>query len=137
MRLSPDELVFWQWDFFVLNSTIVTTWALMLVMTGGAMLITRKLKTEGDISRWQGFLEIVVTTIQKQIQEVGLHHPKKYLGFIGTLFLFIAVSNLCATLPWYHPPTGSLSTTSALSISVLVAVVLFGIAEQGSLGYIK
>ena len=100
MRLSPDELVFWRYGFVVLNSTIVTTWALMLVMTVGAKLITRKLETEGDISRWQGFLEIVVTTIQKQIKEVGLQHPEKYLGFIGTLFLFIAVSNLCAILPW-------------------------------------
>ena len=101
----------------MLNSTIVTTWALMLVMTVGAKLITRRLETEGHISRWQGFLEIVVTTIQKQIKEVGLHHPEKYLGFIGTLFLFIAVSNLCTILPWYEPPTGSLSTTSALAIS--------------------
>ena len=131
MRISPDELVFWRWGFVVLNSTIVTTWALMLVMTVGAKLITRKLKTEGDISRWQGFLEIVVTTIQNQIKEVGLLHPEKYLGFIGTLFLFIAVSNLCAILPWYEPPTGSLSTTSALAISVFVAVLLFGIEEQG------
>jgi F-type H+-transporting ATPase subunit a len=137
MRLSPDELVFWKWGFVVLNSTIVTTWALMLVMTVGAKLITRKLKTEGDISRWQGFLEIVVTTIQKQIKEVGLFHPEKYLGFIGTLFLFIAVSNLCAILPWYEPPTGSLSTTSALAISVFLAVLLFGIEEQGLAGYLK
>ena len=137
MRLSPDELVYWKWGFVVLNSTIVTTWALMLVMTLGAKLITRKLKTEGDISRWQGFLEIVVTTIQKQIKEVGLLHPEKYLGFIGTLFLFIAVSNLCAILPWYEPPTGSLSTTSALATSVFVAVLLFGIEEQGFIGYLK
>ena len=100
MRLGPDELVLWRWGFVVLNSTIVTTWGLMLAMTVGALLITRRLKTEGGISRWQGFLEIVVTTIQKQIKEVGLHHPEKYLGFIGTLFLFIAVSNLCkAILP--------------------------------------
>jgi F-type H+-transporting ATPase subunit a len=137
MRLSPDELVFWRWGFVVLNSTIVTTWALMLAMTVGAKMITRKLKTEGDISRWQGFLEIVVTGIQQQIKEAGLNHPEKYLGFIGTLFLFIAVSNLCAILPWYEPPTGSLSTTSALAISVFVAVILFGIEEQGVLGYLK
>ena len=39
MRISPDELVFWKWGFVVLNSTIVTTWALMLVMTVGAKLI--------------------------------------------------------------------------------------------------
>ena len=71
LRLSPDELVFWRYGFVVLNSTIVTTWALMLVMTVGAMLITRKLKTEGHISRWQGFLEIVVTTIQRTDQRGG------------------------------------------------------------------
>ena len=131
MRLSPDGMVFWQHGFVELNSTIVTTWALMLVMTVGAKLITRKLKPEGDISRWQGFLEIVVTGIQEQIKEVGLLHPEKYLGFIGTLFLFIAVSNLCTILPRYEPPTGSLSTTSALAISVFVAVFLFGIEKQG------
>ena len=51
MRLSPDELVFWRYGYFVLNSTIVTTWALMLVMTVGAMLITRRLATEGPRGR--------------------------------------------------------------------------------------
>jgi F-type H+-transporting ATPase subunit a len=137
LHLSPDALVFWRYGFVDLNSTIVTTWALMLVMTVGAKLITRKLVTEGPISRWQGMLEIVVTTIQRQIKEVGLHHPEKYLPFIGTLFLFIAVSNLCAILPGYEPPTGSLSTTSALAISVFIAVQLFGIEEQGLGGYLK
>jgi F-type H+-transporting ATPase subunit a len=137
MRLSPDQLVLWEWGFVTLNSTIVTTWALMLVMTVGAMLITRRLKTEGAISRWQGFLEIVVTTIQQQIQEVGLQQPQKYLSFIGTLFLFIAVSNLGAIIPGYDPPTGSLSTTSALAIAVFVAVVIFGILEQGLWGYLR
>jgi F-type H+-transporting ATPase subunit a len=137
LRLSPDELVFWRYDFLVLNSTIVTTWALMIVMTVGAMLITRRLATEGYISRWQGFLEIVVTMIQRQIKDVGLQHPEKYLSYIGTLFLFIAVSNLCAILPGFEPPTGSLSTTTALALSVFVAVQLFGIEEQGVAGYLK
>ena len=137
MRLSPDDLVFWRYGFLELNSTIVTTWALMLVMTVGAWLITRKLVTEVHISRWQGLLEIIVTTIKEQLEEVGLLHPEKYLAFLGTLFLFIAVSNLCAILPGYEPPTGSLSTTSALAISVFVAVLLFGIEEQGLAGYLK
>jgi F-type H+-transporting ATPase subunit a len=137
MRLSPDDVVFWRWGWIELNSTIATTWGLMLVMTAGSWLITRKLKTEGNMSRWQTFLEIVVTTIQKQIKEVGLNQPEKYISFIGTLFLFIAFSNLCMIIPGYDAPTGSLSTTSALAISVFVAVLLFGIEEQGLLGYLK
>ena len=79
----------------------------------------------------------MVTTIQRTDQGSGPRHPAKYLGFIGTLFLFIAVSNLCAIIPGYEAPTGSLSTTSALAISVFVAVPLFGIEEQGLGGYLK
>jgi F-type H+-transporting ATPase subunit a len=137
LRLTPDDLVFWQYGFLKLNSTIVTTWVLMLVMTVGSWLITRKLVTEVHISRWQGFLEIVVTTIEEQIKHVGLPNPARYLDFLGTLFLFIAVSNLCAIVPGYEAPTGSLSTTSALAIAVLVAVPIFGIRGQGLAGYLK
>ncbi len=137
MRLTPDDLVFWRYGFVELNLTIVTTWGLMLLITVGSWLITRKLVTEVHISRWQGFLEIVVTNIQEQIKEVGLENPAKYLGFLGTLFLFIAVSNLCAIIPGYDAPTGSLSTTTALAISVLIAVPIFGIEGQGFGGYLK
>jgi F-type H+-transporting ATPase subunit a len=137
LRLSPDDLVFWKHGFVELNSTIVTTWVLMLVMTVGAWLTTRTLATEVHISRWQSLLEIIVTAIQEQIEEVGLQRPEKYLGFLGTLFLFIAVSNLCAIIPGYEPPTGSLSTTSALAISVFVAVILFGIEKQGIADYLR
>jgi F-type H+-transporting ATPase subunit a len=137
LHISPDQIVIWKYHFLVLNSTIVTTWGLMLVMVIGAILITRRIKTEGAISRWQGFLEIVVTAIQGQIKDVGLTHPEKFLGFIGTLFLFIAFSNLCTILPFYDPPTGSLSTTVALAMCVFVAVPLYGIMDQGFLGYLK
>ncbi len=41
MHLSPDQLVFWQHGFFKLNATIVFTWALMLVLVGGAKLMHR------------------------------------------------------------------------------------------------
>jgi F-type H+-transporting ATPase subunit a len=73
-------------------------------------------------SRWQNLLEIVVTGIEKQIEEVGLSQPKKYLGFLGTLFLFVAAASLCTVIPGYEPPTGSLSTTAALALCVFVAV---------------
>jgi F-type H+-transporting ATPase subunit a len=137
MHLSSDELVLWQHGFFKLNVTIVTTWVLMFVLAVGAKLITRKLAGDVHISRWQSLLEIIVTNIRKQIEEVGLRHPEKYLGFLGTLFLFIALSNLCTIFPGYEPPTGSLSTTAALALCVFVAVPLFGIAESGLGGYLR
>lgn len=137
MRLSPDQLIFWQHGFIKINATIATTWALMLVLAVGSKLITRKLSTGIERSRWQNLLEIVVTAIQGQIADIGLRHPEKYVGFLGTLFLFVASASLCTIIPGYEPPTGSLSTTAALALCVFVAVPFFGIKDQGMRGYLK
>jgi len=137
MKLSPDETIFWQHGFFTINLTIVTTWAIMLVLVIGSILITRKLKTDNRISRWQCILEMLVKGINNQIEEIGLKNPSNYIGFIGTLFLFIVTANILIILPWYEPPTGSLSTTAALAISVFLAVPFFGIEKSGMLGYLK
>ena len=137
MHLSPDEIIFWQYGFFKLNATIVYTWGLMFVLAVGSILVTRKLSTGLQHSRWQNLLEIVVTGIVKQIEEVGMSQPEKYLGFLGTLFLFVAMASLFTIVPGYEPPTGSLSTTAALAICVFVAVPLFGIEESGLGVYLR
>lgn len=137
MRLSPDQLIFWQYGDFKLNGTIAFTWALMLVLVVGSKLVTRKLSADLKRSRWQNFLEVIVTSMAKQIEEVGLQHPEKYLGFLGTLFLFVASASLCTVIPGFEPPTGSLSTTVALALCVFLAVPIFGILDQGVGGYLK
>lgn len=134
MHLSTDELLLWQHGIFKINGTIATTWLLMLALALIARLITRDIAAK--ISQGQSLLEIVVLGIRAQIEEVGLPCPDKYLGFLGTLFLFIAFSNLCTIIPGYEPPTGSLSTTAALALCVFVAVPLFGIGESGLSAYL-
>jgi F-type H+-transporting ATPase subunit a len=137
MHLSPDEIIFWEYGFVKVNATMATTWALMLAMALGAWLITRRLSTDQIRSRWQNLLEIVVTGIESQIEDVGLRHPRKYIGFLGTLFLFIAMASLCTIIPGFEPPTGSLSSTVALALCVMVAVPLFGVEDMGLAGYLK
>lgn len=137
MHLSPDQMIFWQDGALRLNATILFTWALMLALTVGASLVTRRLSTDLHRSRWQNLLEIVVTAIEGQIDEIGLKKPRKYLGFLGTLFLFVALSSICTVIPGFQPPTGSLSTTAALALCVFVAVPMFGIEEQGMANYLK
>ncbi|MEW6333715.1 MAG: F0F1 ATP synthase subunit A [Thermodesulfobacteriota bacterium] len=137
MRLSPDEIILWQYGSVKLNATIAFTWGLMLLLAIGSKLVTRNLSTGLTRSRWQNLLEIVVTAIVRQIEDVGLAQPRRYLDFLGTLFLFVATASLCTVLPGYEPPTGSLSTTVALAICVFVAVPLYGVEEQGAGGYLK
>jgi F-type H+-transporting ATPase subunit a len=136
MVISPDEIVIWQRGAATLNATIVFTWIVMAVLVGVSWLITRGLKSDGDISRGQHMLETVVLLLRDQIRDVSGQEPLRYLPFIGTLFIFIAASNLLSIVPGFRAPTGSLSTTTALAICVLVAVPVFGIAKQGVRGYL-
>ena len=75
MKLSHDETIIWAHGFITINLTIVTTWALMLVLVVGSAMITRKLKSGIRISRWQCVLEILVTGINNQMKEIGLNKP--------------------------------------------------------------
>jgi F-type H+-transporting ATPase subunit a len=136
MDISPDQVVLWSAGPFRLTATIVSTWVVMAVLVLGAHVVTRRLSGTTVIPRGQNLLEVVVTAMRDQIRQVSQHEPGPYLPFVGTLFLFIATSSLLAVVPGFTPPTGSLSTTVALALCVLVAVPLFGIAEQGLRRYL-
>jgi len=137
VNLSSDQTVWWRFGVIELNLTIATTWGMMILMVAGARLLTRHLELKAPISRWQAGLEIVVTAICGQIKQVGLEQARRYLAFLGTLFLFIALSCLGTVVPGFKPPTGSLSTTTALALCVFLAVPAFGIRNDGLRGYLK
>lgn len=137
MELTPDStIVFEAWGISV-NATIVNTWIIMAVLTGVSMLLTRKLRPDVPPNRWRTMLEVIVQGIQSQIEEISRRPSRNLLYFVGTLFLFIATSNLMLVVPGFDPPTASLSTTAALAFSVLIAVPLFGITSRGVGGYLK
>jgi len=135
--MTTDQVILWQWKFISLNYTIIYTWGVMIFLTIFSALITRNLSEDINMSRWQNLLEIIVFGIENQIMEISLQNPRKYISFIGTLFIFISISNLLIIIPGYYPPTASLSTTAALALCVFVAVPVYGISEIGFIGYLK
>ena len=134
---SPDEIVYWQGEFLQLNATIVFTWVIMAILVVGSWLITRRLRSDTKISRWQNMLEIIVKGMQGQIRDISRQEPSLYLPFVGTLFLFIATAAALTIVPGYHAPTASLSTTVALAVCVFVAVPIFGIVKEGFVPFLK
>lgn len=137
MQLSPDQTIIFMLGGIPVNATIFYTWIVMALLTGTSILVTRKLRPDVPPNRWRTTLEVIVQGIQKQIDEISVRHDRRLLYFSGTLFLFIVTSNLLMVIPGFRPPTASLSTTTALALSVLVAVPIFGIGNQGIGGYLK
>lgn len=136
-QISPDQVVYFNWGFFNLNATIVYTWIVMALLTAASILITSRLSDGEKMSRWQNLLEIIVSYMRKEIGEIAHAKADRYLPLIGTLFLFILVSNVLGVVPGFTPPTSSLSTTAALAVCVFFSVIVYGVAERGLYGYLR
>jgi F-type H+-transporting ATPase subunit a len=113
---------------------VVTTWAIMAVLTLVSWLVTRRLRLHPD--RRQTVLELIVTGIMAQIDEVIRKNPRPFLPLLGTLFIFLVAANLSGVLPGVEAPTGKLDTPAALALIVFVAVHYFGVRARGPFGYL-
>ncbi|GBC61492.1 F0F1 ATP synthase subunit A [Desulfonema ishimotonii] len=136
MRISPDNMILWQWGLFSLNGTLLFTWLVMAILGIGSWRVTRRLTADVRIPAGQHILESVVSGMTGQIRDLFPEAPEQFLPFLGTLFLFIAVSNILAVVPGFEPPTGSLSTTTALALCVFVMVPAWGISRTGLRNYL-
>jgi len=120
-----------------LNATIVFTWGVIVFLVGFSWSVTRNLVGSPDMGQRQNLLEILVDGLLGQIRDATRQEPERFLPLLGTLFIFIVVCNLLSVLPGFQPPTGSLSTTTALALIVFLAVPYYGIREHGIGNYLK
>ena len=147
MEFSPDATVLATTVVggvtLTLNLTIATTWLVMALAVLGSIVLTRSVglhranaanprsPTKGQVA-----VEVIVDLIEKQIVEISGRKAGRFLPFVGTLFIFIALSNLLLVVPGFTPPTASLSTTTALALAVLFAVPVYAVSERGVGGYL-
>ena len=113
---------------------VVTTWAIMAVLTLGSWFVTRRLTPLPD--RRQAVVELVVTGIMGQVEEVIRKDPRPFLPILGTLFIFLVAANLSGVVPAVQAPTGTLETPAALALIVFGSVHFFGLRARGPLGYL-
>lgn len=87
--------------------------------------------------RLQNVVEMLVEGLTNFI--VGVLGPdgRRYVPFLGTLFIYILAMNLAGAFPLGHSPTSSPNTTVALALCVFVYVHYIGLTRNGPIGYIK
>lgn len=113
---------------------VVTTWAIMAVLTLGCRIVTRRLALQPDGR--QAVLEGIVTGIASQIEDVMHKDARPFLPLVGTLFIFLVAANLSGVLPGVQAPTSKIETPAALALIVFFSVHYFGIRARGLRGYL-
>lgn len=131
-----DKLVAFHLFGLPINWTIASTWIVMAILMLVSWLATRGLGSGLKVSRWQTAMEVIVGLIRGQIKEMANDNPMKYMPLVGTFFLFIFTSNLLTIIPWFKPPTASLSTTAAFASVVMFGIPIYGMKNAGFKGYI-
>lgn len=117
-----------------ITEPVLVTWAIMILVTVAAALLSRRLSIAPD--RWQTALELLVITIDQQIRDTMQTGPATYRALIGTLFIFVLVANWSALIPGVTPPTAHIETDAALALIVMGATVFYGIRTRGTAGYL-
>jgi F-type H+-transporting ATPase subunit a len=113
---------------------VVTTWIIMTALAGICWLATRRLRIEAD--RRQAVLEIIVSGIAQQIEEIIRKDPRPFLPLLGTLFIFLVIANLSGLVPGVEAPTSKLETPAALALIVFFSVHFFGVRARGFRSYL-
>lgn len=135
MLSSPlSTTVLFQIGPLAVTGPVATTWAITTVLAVLLWLSTRRLSLHPE--RPQAVIELIVTGIADQIEDVIRDDPRPFLPLLGTIFIFLVVANLSGVLPGIQSPTARLETPAALALIVFVAVHYFGVRAQGALGYL-
>ena len=129
--LTPDIL--FQLGPVPISRPVVTTWAIMAVLTAVSWLGLRRASVHAGTL--QTVLEIVVETLEKQVYEIIRRDPWPYLPLLGTLFIFLVFANLSVIVPGIKPPTGHIETPAALAAIVFLSAHYFGIRSRGLVEY--
>ena len=134
---SFDTIRLISWNDFYINVTVFNSWLVITLITLISWLATRNLSTQKQVSKWQTALEALVLWLQQEANETSGSRTNQYLGMAMGLFCFILVCNLLTFIPWFRPPTASISTTMALAAIVFLAIPYFSIKNAGIKGYLK
>jgi F-type H+-transporting ATPase subunit a len=133
----------WYWEIFgypVHGQVLLTTWFVLAIIVAFSLKSTRDLKEKPDgLQNLAEFLTEFVRDIAKT--QIGEGEYSNWVPFVGTIFLFIFVSNWSgALLPWrvlripngeLASPTNDINTTVALAGLTSISYFYAGISKKG------
>jgi F-type H+-transporting ATPase subunit a len=139
--VEVGQHLYWEIGGFEVHAQVlITSWVVIGIILAVAFLGTRKLETVPNGT--QNFVEYVLEFIRDLARtQIGEEEYRSWVPFVGTLFLFIFVSNWSgALLPWkvielphgeLAAPTNDINTTVALALLTSVAYFYAGLHKRG------
>lgn len=113
---------------------VIYTWVVM-----GMLIIFGYLATKGISmipGKTQNIFEMLLGSLEDFMVDITGEEGRWFFPLLATIFVFIFLSNLVGLVPGFFPPTGSLNTTIACAVTVVVFTHVIGVMYHG-ISYIK
>lgn len=107
--------------------------AAILIMTALMGVAARRSVHPG---RLQVAVEMLMGWLDNLVHAVIGDGHRRYVPYLGTLFIFIWINNLMGLVPFLHASTSVINTTAALGICTFLYVQGIALKENGPLGYL-
>ena len=114
------------------SESVVVSWILIAALALAAFLMTRHLRQEKP-GRVQLVLEWFVELINSMCQNNIGRHGRSYAPWLGTVSLFVALSNLCGIFGLV-PPTKNLNVTLAVALTSMALIYTAAFRFKGIKG---
>lgn len=131
------------WDVFgysLHGQVFIVSWLVIGLILGASILATITLN-QVPRNTWQNVMEVVVEYVQGIAKNQMGSNFTEWVPFVGTLFLFILISNwLGALVPWklihlpegeLAAPTNDINTTISLALSTSITYFYAGLKKRG------
>lgn len=145
-EVSVGQHYYWQiGDYSLHGQVLMTTWFVFAVIAVLSFVGNSNLKpTPEGLQNLTEYITEFIRDLAKT--QIGEEEYTKWVPFLGTIFLFVFVSNWSgALIPWHvfeipngelAAPTNDINTTVALALLTSIAYFYAGISKKG-LGYFK
>lgn len=120
--------------FVQISETVTVTWFIMAVLIIFAYFGGRNLKKVPG--KFQIVVETIVGGINGLTKTTMGEHNMAFAPYVGTLLLFIGISNI-AGLFALRPPTADINTTMSLAIMTFILIHFMGMKSKGVGSYLK
>lgn len=135
LTLFRDYLNDESWNQFIDDWDDIFFSLVTACILGGVFYVASHQKNKVPVGL-QNFLEWVVESFETYVLSVLGPDGKKYVPFLGTLFLYILTMNLLGLIPLMKSPTSDLSVTLAMGICVFAYVQYLNIKHMGLKGFL-
>jgi F-type H+-transporting ATPase subunit a len=115
-------------------ASVVITWGIIAFLVILSKIFVRKLKMVPTGP--QVYVEAVVGFLNNFFEDLLGEEGKKYFPYLGTVALYIGISNLLGIIG-LTPPTKDLNVTAGLALMSIILIELSGMKAKGIKGWLK